>query len=135
MQWICCQLGQREGYLAPRALREHRQAAHLVTEAWLPPGTAAATLGSLSPGLRGRYHPDLAGVPVRHATMRYLAFEALQRLRGRAGRNLTLRRNDWFKDFSARAIERLRGELDPGKPVALLSYSYTALPFQYPAIA
>ena len=125
--WICCQLGQREDYLAPRALREHGQAAHLVTEAWMPPGLSAATLGSLLPGLRSRYHPDLAGVPVRHATMRYLAFEARQRLQGREGWDLTLRRNDWFKDFSARALDGLHRELDPAQPVTLLSYSYTAL--------
>jgi glycosyltransferase involved in cell wall biosynthesis len=125
--WICCQLGQREGYLVPRALNEHRQAAQLVTEAWVPPGIVAATLGNLSPGLRSRYHADLASVPVQHATMRYLAFEALQRLQGREGWDLTLHRNDWFKEFSARAIDRLSREMVRDQPVTLLSYSYTAL--------
>jgi glycosyltransferase involved in cell wall biosynthesis len=125
--WICCQIGQREGYLAPRALRADGMTVHLVTEAWVSPGIAAAVLGKIAPGLRSRYHPDLAGVPVEHATMRYLGFEVLQRFRGRDDWDLTLRRNDWFKDFSARALDRLRHDLEPAQPVTLLSYSYTAL--------
>jgi len=125
--WLCCQLGRRESYLVPRALRAHGQTARLLTEAWLPPGFAAAALARMAPGLRSRYHADLAGVPVEHATMRYLGFEVLQRFRGRDDWDLTLRRNDWFKDFSVRALERLQNKFPPGQAVTLLSYSYTAL--------
>ena len=53
--WLCSQLGAREHYAIPRALFRQGLLDHLLTDAWVPPGSPLA----FAFGLGERFHPDL----------------------------------------------------------------------------
>src|SRR5262245_55510149 len=93
-RWICCQLGAREHYAVPRAL--HRQGALelLLTDAWVPPGNP---LGALAPGLRARFHADLATATVHAPSFGSIGFELRAKVAGLRGWPLVMARNDWFQ--------------------------------------
>jgi len=120
--WICCQLGAREHYAVPRALRRSGVLRALLTDAWLTPGSP---FGMLSRKLRERRHPELAASLVHSWTAPLLAFEFSARLRRLRGWPLILERNRWFQQ---RAVRALASEplLCDSTPV-LFAYSYAAL--------
>ncbi len=121
MRWICCQLGAREHYAVPRALRLHHALDSMVTDAWVAPGNV---LGNFRRGLRERFHADLADAQVRHSTLRLLTFEAWARIRGLGGWERILARNEWFQQQAAR---RLPGSGTTGpRECVLFAYSYAA---------
>jgi len=121
MRWICCQLGAREHYAVPRALRLHHALDSMVTDAWVAPGNV---LGNFRRGLRERFHDDLADARVRHSTLRLLTFEAWARIRGLRGWERILARNEWFQQQAAKRL-RDYGTAGPGDCV-LFGYSYAA---------
>ncbi len=121
MSWICCQLGAREHYAVPRALRLHHALDSMVTDAWVAPGNV---LGNFRRGLRERFHDDLADARVRHSTLRLLTFEAWARIRGLRGWERILARNEWFQQQAAKRL-RDYGTAGPGDCV-LFGYSYAA---------
>src|SRR2546426_665548 len=121
MSWICCQLGAREHYAVPRALRLHHALDSMMTDAWVAPGNV---LGNFRRGLRERFHADLADAQVRHSTLRLLTFEAWARIRGLGGWQRILARNEWFQQQASR---RLRDSETTGpRQCVLFAYSYAA---------
>jgi glycosyltransferase involved in cell wall biosynthesis len=141
--WVCCQLGAREHYAVPRALHIRRALGQLLTDAWVRPRNP---VGWLRQSLRERFHPALAGAPVKAWTLGLLAFEIMARARRLGGWPLIVARNEWFQK---RVLQKLKTEtlkaeirrawsphpsVQPStgnsQPI-LFSYGYTALrPFR-----
>ena len=123
MKWICCQLGAREHYAIPRALRKADALSAFYTDAWVSPASPTGWLpGRRWARLQERYHPDLAGHNLRHATLDVIAFEAASR---RHGWDRILARNEWFERWVVREL-RWEARRAGDEPRALFSYSYTA---------
>jgi glycosyltransferase involved in cell wall biosynthesis len=121
-QWVCCQLGAREHYAIPRVLFNRQLLAHLLTDAWVRPGTV---LGAFGNGLAGRFHDGLSQGPVQSWNWRLLTFEMQARGRGLSGWPLIIARNRWFQ---RRAMAFLRENLESlNAPVpAIFCFSYAA---------
>ena len=120
-RWLCCQVGAREHYSVPVALRGVDALSTLVTDFWLPPSSPAAMI---APRLRDRYHPLLTGRVVAF-NMSGLMFELQQSMAGRQGWDRMQRRNDWFQARALGALERLASPSQAEPPV-LFCYSYAA---------
>ena len=107
-RWICCQLGAREHFAVPRALHRAGRLYRLITDAWVPPGSAARLLpGAASQRLRERFHAGLEDAAVTDFTASLVAREIKWRFEGLAGWDLFLARNAWFQQQAADALEPL----------------------------
>ena len=115
--WICCQLGAREHYMVPAALKRRGALARLLTEFWIPPGHPAR---ALAPRLRDRFHPDLAGA-VTAFNGAAMTFEARSFATADSGWRRMMRRNEWFQTT---ALEWLKRHLRAQSVV--FAYSYAA---------
>ena len=123
--WVCCHLGAREHYAVPRALHRLQRLRRLVTDAWVPPGSAWARLpGELPRRLSERFHPDLADADVRAFTTRLMMREAVWRARPAVGWSGLIERNRWFGRQAAGALHRVREV--PGARTVLFAHSYSA---------
>jgi len=94
MKWICCQLGAREHYAVPRALKMAGLLDEFITDLWIRPGTL---LHSWKKRLTGRFHPELFGARVVAPNIPALTFELKASLARENGWNLISRRNHWFQ--------------------------------------
>jgi glycosyltransferase involved in cell wall biosynthesis len=74
-QWICSQIGAREHYAVPRALRHAGQLDTLHTDFWADAVVRAVKFGKMR-SLAGRFHLDLAGAKIVSWNLRSLAWEA-----------------------------------------------------------
>lgn len=125
---ICCQIGAREHYALARGLQQKGELRRLITDAWVPPDSAAGrSLGRLFQPLRERYHPELPTSSVTAYTKRMLVFEFSARIRGLTGWERMIARNDWFQEQAVQFIRNHRlfeggGEECP----VVFSYSYAA---------
>jgi glycosyltransferase involved in cell wall biosynthesis len=120
-EWVCFQIGAREHYAIPRALHRHGLLQQLVTDSWVPPGSALAWFVP-SRSLQGRFHPDLRSAAVQSPWLGSLPFELRSRLGGSpAGWPRTIARNLWFQRWACRHLRRMR---QPA--LNLFSYSYAA---------
>src|SRR5690606_29159008 len=81
VHWICSQLGAREKYAIPRAMRRRANLAPLYTDVWVRPGSL---IGNVNRRLAGRFHPDLHDVPVTHFTRRLLTSRVVEKFTGSA---------------------------------------------------
>jgi glycosyltransferase involved in cell wall biosynthesis len=125
--WTSIQLGAREHYAIPRALKRLGALRRLLTDAWLQPGSP---LGLLNRNLRERFHPELAETPVSAWTTGLTAFELAARTRRVEGWDVTIARNEWFQNHVVRALKG-QGRGQAAGTETLFSYSYTALePFR-----
>lgn len=133
--WFCCQIGAREHYAVPRALRQVQRLGTLFTDAWAPKHPPFSWLSRL-PVLRrfaGRHHAELASAPVEAYTGSLVAFEALQQARRRKGWERTIARNAWFERKVVRSlfysgVGRLQPFTDTAEPAPVVfAYSYAAL--------
>lgn len=114
--WICCQLGAREHYAAPRALHRAGRLARLVTDAWSPaPLRGIGRLGQ-------RYDPDLATADVTSFTPSLLGSEVLWRISGYRGWDHFIARNRWFQSRAASSLRRMREQ----RPALVFAHSYAA---------
>lgn len=120
-EWICCQLGAREHYAVARALHRHHVLRLLLTDAWVRP---ANLLGRLEPGLRARFHAELALANVFAPNSSNIAFELRAKLAGLRDWRLTIARNDWFQKVAVARLSRMR---PANTPRTLMAYSYAAL--------
>ena len=134
-KWICCQLGAREHYAIPRALRQHEVLDQLVTDAWVPPlsflanisghrfATANPSFGGS--GVRDRFHRELGDARVTAFNSSLILFEALAKARRLSGWPLIIARNRWFQrkvvGYLARNAEKLKAE-----NLIVFAYSYAA---------
>ena len=116
--WVVCQIGAREHYAVARALHRAGRLAALVTDAWARPG---AVLGRMSPGLAGRFHPDLDTAYVLAPRLGAVPRELTLRARHRGGWPLILARNAWFQRMAVRQIARI-----PEEGLTVFAYSYAA---------
>lgn len=124
--WICCQLGAREHYAIPRALHQHKQLAHLITDAWVPPQSAISVLPIPAlTNLRERFHPDLAQESVRAFTSSLIHFELAQRIQKKTGWELIIARNHWFQKQIVQYLDTIFPKFN--SPPILFAYSYAAL--------
>ena len=94
MKWICCQLGAREHYAVPRALKLDGLLDELITDLWIRPGTL---LHMWQKRLTGRFHPDLTSARVVAPNIPALSFELKASLARENGWMLVSRRNEWFQ--------------------------------------
>ena len=105
--WICCQLGAREHYAVPRALKLGGLLDELITDLWIRRA--------------GRFHPELAGARVVAPNIPALAFELKASLARENGWNLISRRNQWFQK---QAVDQLTRNHNSNHTV--FAYSYAA---------
>lgn len=109
--------------MVPIGLARCHALSHLITDLWVPPGSA---VGTLVPRLRAVYHPDLAG-RVSAFNAEALLFEAGQTLARASGWSRIVKRNEWFQ---SRVVALLK-KRSPDATV-LFSYSYAARrPFEF----
>jgi glycosyltransferase involved in cell wall biosynthesis len=131
MKTLCCQLGAREHYAIPRALRRVANLESLITDAWVSPSSLPAKLCNHTSNLKERFHNELADARVKAFNSSLILFETLARLRGLSGWPKIIARNRWFQRNVVNALPSEFRAQTSHCPV-LLSYSYTALePFRY----
>src|SRR5690349_15675522 len=106
MQWLCCQLGAREHYAVPRALRREGLLAELITDLWMR--------------RLGRFHPGLAGARIAAPNLATLSFELKASLARENGWKLISRRNEWFQRQALARLKRTNGNH------TVFAYSYAA---------
>ena len=124
-KWISCQLGAREHYAIPRAVLRDGRLQLLVTDAWAPPGSLCARLpGGVGRRIRERFVAELHGAHVRSFTASLIAHEASWRMRGLAGWELVVTRNEWFQRRAANEV-RL-APVEPGATTVVFAHSYAA---------
>ena len=116
--WVCCQLGAREHYAVPRALLLGGLLGEFITDLWIRPGTL---LHSLKKPLTGRFHPALAGAPVKAPNLATLKFEMKASLGRENGWKLIGRRNEWFQ---RQALAELKHTANGNHTI--FAYSYAA---------
>jgi glycosyltransferase involved in cell wall biosynthesis len=120
-EWICFQIGAREHYAVPRALRQISLLHHLYTDYWVPANSSILRFLP-SKALAGRFHPDLAAASVRVPLLGSFAFELHSRIiRLSCGWPRTIARNEWFQSWCTYQLSRIQ---HPG--LNLFSYSYAA---------
>ena len=122
--WICCHLGAREHYAAPRSLHRRGQLGALVTDAWATPGSP----WTLVPGMTGRrlserYSAELASAAVYDFTASLIAHEANWRVNGLQGWPLAIARNLWFQSRAAAKVS----ECAVRPRTVVFAHSYAAL--------
>ena len=119
MKWICCQLGAREHYAVPRALKLGGLLDEFITDLWIRPGTL---LHSWKKRLTGRFHPGLAGAHVVAPNIPALTFELKASLARENGWHLITRRNQWFQKHAVSQLARNHN----GNEHTVFAYSYAA---------
>lgn len=124
MKWICCQLGAREHYAIPRALRRSASLECLITDTWVPRGHP---LGAIKPALRQRFHPELRDADLYSANVGSISFELRAKLAGKQGWPLVMARNERFQRIAIGHLQSLPSALCPlSSDVTLFAYSYAA---------
>jgi glycosyltransferase involved in cell wall biosynthesis len=118
--WLCSQFGAREHYAIPRSLFRQGLLDHLLTDAWVQPGTPLAAFG-----LGERFHPDLAEAPVRAWNTELLAFELTVRLKRLSAWPSILARNRWFQRKVVAYLSGYQPRTD-NRELILFGYSYAA---------
>lgn len=124
MKWTCLQLGSREHYAIPRALRLDQSLECLLTDVWVPQGNGfEVLLGKFKPAFSQRRHDAIPDQLVQSNSLGLLAHELIAaKFCGKAGWELILSRNRWFQEWALRQLDgTLLGSTD-----VLFSYSYTA---------
>ena len=104
--WICCQLGAREHYAVPRALKLGDLLDAFITDLWIRPR---------------RFHAGLAGARVIAPNIPALVFELKASFARENGWNLISRRNEWFQQH---AVAQLKASGNGDHTV--FAYSYAA---------
>jgi glycosyltransferase involved in cell wall biosynthesis len=127
-KWICCQLGARDHYSVPRGLHRRGLLEGLITEAWVPPTSALASLPrELGERLRERYDKGLADANVLHCSASIVGFE--MRARIKKSRNIwdrIIARNNWFQSRAVQRMKALLRDGDQRSARVVFAYSYAA---------
>ena len=121
-KWLCCQIGAREHYAVPRALKRQNALDRLFTDAWVKPG-ALSRLGTN--GFKGRFHVDLVDADVVASNLGAVRFEMKARVYSRSGWDLITERNEWFQRFVLSQL-RSNGLKQNSQQVTVFAYSYAA---------
>ena len=127
--WIFFQLGAREHYVLPYALRKYGALTALFTDVWANPRSSYSwpILARLSSRLISRFEPNLKEARVEHFTKSFIWFEAKHILLGRRSNSWKhiIARNRWFQQ---RAVQRLNacGLLADSPRAVFHAFSYAA---------
>ena len=105
--WICCQLGAREHYAVPRALKLGGLLEECITDRWMRRS--------------GRFHPGLTDARVVAPNLSALTFELKASLARENGWNLIACRNQWFQKHAVAQLAR-----NHHGSHTLFAYSYAA---------
>lgn len=120
--WICCQIGAREHYAVPRALKLSDLLEEVITDLWIPPGTL---MHSWKLRLDGRFHPALADARVKAPNVAALTFEMKASATGTNGWSRIIRRNDWFQQHAVKELVQSHRNSSNGNHT-VFAYSYAA---------
>lgn len=130
MNWICIQLGAREHYAIPRALKASGRLETLFTEFWAGPLWRRLAIGPLRP-FATRFHPDLEDACVTDWMWRTLWRDFGEKLKignrkseiGNDYRRF-IRDGKWFSETVLDHLARLNADL---RGTVVFSYDTTAL--------
>ena len=81
-------------------------------------------LGILNPGLRARFHPDLADANIYAPTGANIAFELRSKLAGLHNWPLIIARNEWFQKVAVARLSRIAAA---STSKTVMAYSYAAM--------
>ncbi|WP_084176486.1 glycosyltransferase family 4 protein [[Limnothrix rosea] IAM M-220] len=125
--WFCCQLGAREHYSIPRALKQAGQLGALLTDAWVQPESLVKKIPVSSlKSLGDRHHPNLSNTEVYSFTNQLILFEVQQRLQRTESWPRMISRNNWYQGQIIKKLKQLSSQ-NPHHKKILFSYSYAAL--------
>ena len=128
--WVACQIGAREHYAIPRALRRQGQLGLMITDLWWMPGLPAwveRLISRLAPRFRTRWDFRLQAMPRVSFNPTFLLLQAIRRGLPRtwSAHSVFIRFTDWlFQWRAARVVRRWKTNAAP-TPV-VFSYSYAA---------
>ena len=125
-QWICCQIGAREHYAIPRALRKRDMCAGLITDYWAHGKFESILPTSICQSLAMRCHPDLSDVSVVGLNARFLQLEMTARIKKTTGWPLIDQRNQWFQKIASNKIRKMVKNSTRNQKPAVFSFSYAA---------
>ncbi len=125
-KWISCQIGAREHYAIPRALRMKNLCAGVVTDYWAGGKLESILPGSMSQSLATRFHSDLASENVVGLNSGFLKLEMASRIKKRDGWPLILHRNNWFQEAASEKVAAIIERSKSEKPPAVFGFSYAA---------
>jgi glycosyltransferase involved in cell wall biosynthesis len=118
--WICCQIGAREHYAVPRALRTANQLVELLTDVW-----AGGSLKSFLPNRwKQRFHPELSDIPVHSWTISAAMLQSRLKWKRCSLWEQNTRTNDWFQEKVCRILPSLVRR--QSRPPVVFAYSYAA---------
>lgn len=127
--WVVCQIGAREHYSLARGLHAQARLNRLITDLWIQPNSPWTLVPVSSvKRLKGRFHSDLHNSGPFAANLQAIVRETGSRFRRRANESRwrnTMRRNEWFSDYSSRVLRHIAASADT--PLVVFSYSYAAL--------
>ena len=124
--WICFQIGAREHYAIPIALKQQQQLSHLITDAWVTPQSPFNLLPkSLLNNLRERYHLKLASASVYHFNYSLIQFEINQKITRQSSWQTIINRDRWFQKKGIKLLKKIANNIND--PVTIFAYSYAAL--------
>lgn len=118
--WICCQLGAREHYSVPLALRRKGKLGGLITDFW---AGHTRLFAGWSARASERTHPELSAEEVVSFPLSLIRFEAGAGIRRLRGWDRIIRRNEWFQHEALKALRTIGAA---GEQRVLFSYSYAA---------
>ncbi len=119
--WVVCQLGAREHYAIPRALKRKQVPFTLITDYW----SRSSVLPLIDKRLSQRKHQDIDHGEVVSFNREYLLSEAFLKMKGLASWQLFSHRNQWFGKKVEQRLPAIVSSFS-SKPV-IFSYSYASL--------
>lgn len=125
-QWICCQIGAREHYAIPRALRKMDMCAGLVTDYWAHGKLESILPASISRSLSMRFHPDLSDQSVVGLNTEFLKLEMVARIKKPASWSLISQRNQWFQESASLKVRAMIKKSARQEKPAVFAFSYAA---------
>lgn len=118
MSWAAIQLGSREHYSIPRALRHAGRLESLITDSWLT-RWQSSIIQPLLPSLAARRNDEIPDRVVTACTIGRLGTDLRMRWRKYDTWQTVLCRNEWFQEWCASRLKRSSAS-------TVFSYSYTA---------
>lgn len=123
---ICAQIGARDHYAFPRAFQRVGMLGALVTDYWQ--GNPGSMPGFISPRAGGRWHQELAAVPVTSSNVRSLLRQAALGLRGASTWQRVLATNTGFQEDALQHIDALIHNFTPPRSGDLNQTHHSLLP-------
>lgn len=128
---IVCQIGAREHYSIAKAMHKRDRLAALVTDIWVPPGSAPAritpVLGSKAKNFTERYSAELGDATVIAPSILGLFQSYVHGMKRNKGWDAITAHNAWFGRWTVRALNQSQLISSYDKAPVVFAYSYAAL--------